>query len=286
MISNVALLSLPLLAAGARHGLNHAHAHAHARAHGMAVEQRSAAADVVTVTDTVFVTITVQPATSSALQSPVVLLTSTSSSIVVPLISVPTKSQTNLSQPPAKETAPVDKPQNIGGIGFQTLQPVPNSAMVKNSCEYPVYIWSVGDPSCDGEAAAGKLIEANGTHVEKMRKCAKGGISLKISKTQDASKPMQFEYAIWKDQPDLVSYDISYLNCMNKAAKDLSDCAGHDGGIQAMGGGGGENYQCAANSWCDKAAYVEEEFGYKPGAPVSTCKVEKGVAFELCAGSG
>jgi len=91
--------------------------------------------------------------------------------------------------------------------------------MVKNSCTYPVYLWSVGDPTCDGEAAAGKVIDANGTYVETFRKCTNGGVSLKTSKTQDATKPMQFEYAIWQTQSDMVSYD---MNCMNKADRDLT----------------------------------------------------------------
>jgi hypothetical protein len=33
-------------------------------------------------------------------------------------------------------------------------------------------------------------------------------VSLKVSKTQNAAKPMQFEYAIWQDGSENVSYDI------------------------------------------------------------------------------
>ena len=40
----------------------------------------------------------------------------------------------------------------------------------------------------------------------------------KISKTLDAAKPMQLEYAIWKHNPELVSCDISYLDCMVKGS--------------------------------------------------------------------
>jgi hypothetical protein len=156
--------------------------------------------------------------------------------------------------------------------------------MIQNSCNYPVYIWSGGDPSCEGPAAEAKLVEANGTHVETMRTCPQGGVSLKVSKTKSAAKPMQFEYAIWADHKT-VSYDISYLDCMNNdhGEKDLSDCAGHDGGIQAVGGGDCKKFQCPAGKWCEVSAYVVPEFGYQPNAPVGGCTVDKGIAFELCA---
>jgi hypothetical protein len=42
----------------------------------------------------------------------------------------------------------------------------------------------------------------------------------------------------------------------------------------------------ALPTWCDKQAYVVAEFDYKPGAPVGAVKVDKGIAFELCACSG
>lgn len=66
--------------------------------------------------------------------------------------------------------------------------------------------------------------------------------------------------------------------------QDLSECAGHDGGIQAVGGGNCNSYHCIANEWCDTMAYVVEEYGYKPGAPVGACPPDQGIAFELCAG--
>ncbi|KAF2825687.1 hypothetical protein CC86DRAFT_394587 [Ophiobolus disseminans] len=259
MLVNIAILSLPLLATSARHG------HNHARGHKQVLEQRSAEANIVAVTDTVTVTVTVTaaPASSSAAQSSTTIVTT-------------------------KETLPAEKNTNGGEQGFQDLQPVANSATIKNSCPYSVYISSVGDPSCEGDAAEGKLVEANGTYTETFRKCVNGGVSLKVSKTEDASRPMQFEYALWKDKPDTVSYDISYLDCMKNqnGEKDLSECAGHDGGIQAMGGGSDTpTYRCPANIWCDKKAYVVAEFAYQPGAPVGSCKAEKGIAFELCGGS-
>jgi hypothetical protein len=156
--------------------------------------------------------------------------------------------------------------------------------MVVNSCSYPVYIWSVRHPACAGEVTDGKLIDPNGTHTEVMHACDKGGVALKISKTKDMGKPVQFEYSVWPTDQSLVSYDISFLNCMNKGLKDLADCAGSEGGIKAVGGGDCPDYHCLPGQWCDEQAYVAEEFDYKPNAPVGGCKVDKGIAFELCAG--
>jgi len=134
------------------------------------------------------------------------------------------------------------------------------------------------------------LIAPNSTYTEGLRICKDGGISLKVSKTESAQKPIQFEYSVWATDNKTVSYDISYLDCMNNknGEKDLSNCAGHEGGIQAVAGMPGDatcpDYQCAAGEWCDVQAYVVAEFDYKPGAPVGSCDVDKGIAFELCAG--
>jgi hypothetical protein len=184
-----------------------------------------------------------------------------------------------------------DKPANEEvkkeGNSVNTLQPIANSALVKNSCKYPVYLSSIGPAhvSCEGTPTQGKVIDSGETYVEALRLCPQGGISLKISRTADGLKPMQFEYAVWQANTTLVSYDISYLDCMknNVGEKDLSECPGHDGGIHAMGGGDhAPSYKCPANLWCDKQAYVVAEFGYQPGAPVGTCAVKEGIAFELC----
>lgn len=102
---------------------------------------------------------------------------------------------------------------------------------------------------------------------------------------------MQFEYSIWPTNNKLVSYDISYLDCKDNknGQKDLSQCAGHEGGIQAAAGArndaGCPNFHCAPGEWCDIQAYVVAEFDYKPGAPVGACAVEEGITFELCAGT-
>lgn len=200
------------------------------------------------------------------------------------------ESETNPFQP----KAPVEDNQRIeptfssnesNNNPYQTLVPIANSALIKNSCDYVVYVWSAGHPTCQGPGANCTVIAPNSTYTETLRRCQDGGVSLKVSKDTSAVKPMQFEYSVWKDDV-MVSYDISYLDCMinENGEKDLSGCAGHDGGIQAVGGGDCPDYHCLAGKWCDKQAYVVAEFDYQPNAPVGGCTVEKGIAFELCAG--
>jgi len=181
---------------------------------------------------------------------------------------------------------------NGNGNPYKVVVPVAGSASVVNSCDYPVYILSAGNPSCD-PGQERQLIAAKSTYTEKMRKCAEGGISLKVAKAEDMLQPMQFEYTVVGVSPNqnIVYYDISYLDCMKNAngEQDLSACAGHDGGIQAAGGAsndpGCKDYHCLANEWCDQQAYVVPEFDYKPNAPVGGCDFDKGIAFELCAGN-
>jgi hypothetical protein len=283
------MMSLPLLTAGLHQG--HVKVHHHARAHG--VDRRAIETQIVTVTEFQTVTMTVDEDTSSITSTSAVMtsLTSPDRPSNVTLTSMSFRSPTNPSQLISTVTSQTAESSKVadntnGANSFATLVPVPNSAMVKNSCVYPVYIWSDGHPSCEGPAAKCKLIEANGTHIERLRTCAEGGISLKVSKDQSAVAPMQFEYTVWPDHV-MVSYDISYLNCMKNSnnEKDLSGCAGHDGGIQAVGGGDCEDFACAAGQWCNQKAYVIPEFGYLPDAPVGGCTVDKGIAFELCAGT-
>ncbi|OAL46612.1 hypothetical protein IQ07DRAFT_517820, partial [Pyrenochaeta sp. DS3sAY3a] len=175
---------------------------------------------------------------------------------------------------------------------FKLLEVIPGHASVKNSCNFPVYVRSAGNPTCENPHDD-ELVQPNTTFTEKIRTCKEGGISLKVSATKDIKKPMQFEYTVWADKTT-VSYDISYLDCMkNKdGEKDLSDCVGHNnvgdshGGIQARAGDDScPDYFCHANEWCAQQAYVVAEFDYKPGAPVGACAVDKGIAFELCAGN-
>jgi hypothetical protein len=157
--------------------------------------------------------------------------------------------------------------------------------MVHNSCQYPVYISVVGNPTCEGPSVAGKLIEANGTYIETARKCTEGGVSFKLSKDKTTTNPMQFEYSIWTER-QILFYDISYLDCMGKevGSKNLSGCVGHERGIQAVGGGDCRAFQCGPGEYCASQGYVVAEFGNLDGAPVGGCALDMGVAFEICAG--
>lgn len=253
-IGTAALLCLSLLAS-ARHG-QHDHAAAHIRLH-----HRAVAVEVVTVTEIIYHTVTATASVAS-ISSLSTLLSAASD---VPAVATPSTDSSS----------------------FHELQPVPGSASVKNSCDYDVYIWSVGHESC-GAGTEGRLISPKSTYTEGLRVCSDGGVSLKVSKSKNAEKPMQFEYSVWTTDKNTVSYDISYLDCMRRGdgMKDLGDCAGHDGGIQVVAGDAScPHYHCAANEWCDVQAYVVAEFDYKPGAPVGACAVDKGIAFELCAGT-
>jgi hypothetical protein len=52
--------------------------------------------------------------------------------------------------------------------------------------------------------------------------------------------------------------DISYLDCIKNENCEsyLSACAGHDSGVQAVGGGDCKDFYCCANEWCAVHAYV------------------------------
>lgn len=265
-------LQLPLFAVGSPH----VHGHNHAAAH-----RRALTTEVVVVTETFYQTLTVDP--SSTAPGPRPCPTSTNLSIT------PSYPLANVTKLPDKGVAPIASPSasppkdTTDNGPYAALLPEAYSAIVKNSCNYPVYITSAGASSC-GPGVDCRLVPSNTTYSEKIRVCDHSGISLKVAKTKDMSQPMQFEYTVWDDKKT-VSYDMSYLDCMKNDAgqQDLSACAGHDGGIQAASGSDCPTYQCIANEWCDQKAYVVAEFDYKPGAPVGACSIEKGVAFEICA---
>jgi hypothetical protein len=257
-------LQLPLFAVAS----THRHAHNHAEAH-----RRALTTEVHVVTETVYTTVTVKSSSAAA------TVLSSSSSILVGT-ALPHKVVSSVATSVASpSTPPVASPSAT----YKVLDTEPENAIIKNSCGYDVYVWSVGDSSCSS-GTNGQLLSANSTYREPIHKCKNGGIALKVCKTKDMVKPVQFEYAVWDDKKT-VSYDISYLDCMknNNGEQDLSACAGHDGGIQAAGGTDCPTYQCVAKEWCALKAYVVAEFGYQPGAPVGACTIEKGVAFELCA---
>jgi hypothetical protein len=176
---------------------------------------------------------------------------------------------------------------------FAALVAEPNKAIILNSCDYDVYISSMGDQSCGPDTTANsRLLPANSTYREPIRTCYKSGVSLKVARTKHLTRPMQFEYAVWDDKKT-VSYDISYLDCMvvglsdgrsdGSGSKDFSGCVGHEKGIQAAAGQYCPVFQCLAGVECAQHAYTVPEFGYLPGAPVGAYDVEKGIAFEVCA---
>jgi hypothetical protein len=169
-------LWLPLLATGALHH------HAHAGLHG-----RALVTEVTTITEIVTKTVFFDPpsVTSSSSSAPL------SEEIV-----------TKTTETGASSATPSHSTNN--GNPFKALSTEPQSVLVKNSCQYDIYISSVGDSSC-GPGADCKLVSAGSTHKENMRICTRGGISLKVSKTDQMASPMQFEYTVWENQ-QVVSY--------------------------------------------------------------------------------
>ncbi|KAE8853186.1 hypothetical protein PTNB73_02495 [Pyrenophora teres f. teres] len=268
-------VALPLLAAGVRVGHDHGHGHAHAELH-----RRVLVTTVVEVTETVYTTVTVDP----------VGLSSSTSSASATLegsmtVELPEKGASTAVSTPTSSSTITQEPSGTEGSTYPSLIPEPNSAIVVNSCLHDIYVSSIGDKSC-GPGTNCQLVPSNTTYREAIRVCDKSGISLKVSKTEDMTKPMQFEYTVWDDKKT-VSYDISYLDCMAEkdGQKDMTGCVGYETGIQAKSGADCPTYKCVGNVVCAKQAYVVAEFDYQPGAPVGACNVNSGVAFELCAES-
>ena len=272
MHCNIAVvMALPLLTAGVRVG--HGHGNAHSELH-----RRVLVTDVVEVTTTIYTTVTVEPSSSS---SSIVTSTPTQDLITVEL---PEKGvSTTVPTSTSSSATATQEPSGTKASRYPSLIPEPNSAIIVNSCMHDIYVSSIGDKSC-GPGATCQLVPSNATYREAIRVCDKSGISLKVSKTEDMTNPMQFEYTVWDDKRT-VSYDISYLDCMSKKddQKNMTGCVGYDTGIQATSGADCPTYKCVGNVVCAKQAYVVAEFGYQPGAPVGACTADKGVAFELCA---
>lgn len=259
------LATLPFVAMA---HLEHGHHHVHGEVHG-----RALITETVVVTETIYTTLTVAPSSSA-------MKTLSPSSTV----NFSSNGATSITSPTAlPSVAPPGKPPKPTNNPYAALLPEPNNAMIVNSCDYDVYVSSIGDESC-GPGTTCHLIGANSTYTEPIRTCYKSGISLKVSKTKDIAQPVQFEYTVW-DNKKTVSYDISYLDCMMQrdGNKDFSRCAGHERGIQAAAGEECPVFHCLADVECAQHAYTVPEFGYMPGAPVGACEVDKGIAFELCA---
>ncbi|KAL5397296.1 hypothetical protein PMIN02_002389 [Paraphaeosphaeria minitans] len=181
---------------------------------------------------------------------------------------------------------------------FHKLTTTPNHGSIKNSCNYEVYVDSMG---C-GKGAQHQLIPAGHTWTEPLRSCpaAQGTVVYKVTKADAPSKPIQFEVglSIEPGMENSVWYDISFLDCMRPNTTDLSACPGWEGGVQCVPGKQGcQVFVCGAGEYCDGSTYTVPEFGIivsgayknddwrvKAGSPVTSCDTrQEGVAFELCA---
>ncbi|KAI4960757.1 hypothetical protein J4E86_002382 [Alternaria arbusti] len=273
----IVALALPLLATGAH--LGHRHSHKHEK-----VNPRAMQTNVVIVTETIFMTVTLDSTSSSA--SSGCSITTVSTSLPEPSITVevPQKGVPDVASTSVASATPSATPSSADGM-YASLDSVANQAIILNSCDYDVYVSSIGDDKqCDNSPGSDCVtVSANSTYSEPIRTCNGSGISLKVAKSTSMDNPMQFEYTVWDDKIQ-VSYDISYLDCMTKDGTNFDNCAGHEKGIQAAAKDG-PSFECAANEPCAAEAYVVPEFGYLPDAPVGRATVDKGVAFEICAGN-
>ncbi|KAI4630311.1 hypothetical protein J4E80_001246 [Alternaria sp. BMP 0032] len=273
----IVALALPLLATGAHIGYRHGHNHEK-------IDRRAIQTDVVFVTETIIKTVTIESAASSAASSCTVTTTAAAPELSM-TVKLPDKGIPDDASTSTSSVAPSATPSSSPGGPYATLDSIPNQAIIVNSCDYDVYVSSIGDEElCDnGPGSDCVTISANSMYTEAIRTCHKSGISLKVAKAKDMALPMQFEYTVWDDHVK-VSYDISYLDCMTKNGTNFDNCAGHEKGIQAAAKDG-PVFQCVANEPCAQQAYVVPEFGYLPDAPVGGSTIDKGVAFEICAGN-
>ncbi|XP_014553143.1 hypothetical protein COCVIDRAFT_40783 [Bipolaris victoriae FI3] len=238
------------------------------------VQGRDIKTEVVLVTQTVYTTMVIAPTpTIVASQAPTLsILTIGNPTTIVPAPSPPAAA-------PAKPSPPPPNP-------YTPLVSAPNNASIINSCDYDVWVSSIGGHESCGPGNTNYLVRAKTTYTEAIRVCTNAGVSLKVSKTvAGLVKPMQFEYTVGADKKS-VSYDISYLDCMVKNGtefKDFAGCVGQEKGIQAAGGIKCKGFHCVPGVECAQLAYTEPGFGGKNNAPVGTCGVEGGVVFEICA---
>ncbi|KAI9042058.1 putative BYS1 domain protein [Aspergillus affinis] len=89
---------------------------------------------------------------------------------------------------------------------FTPLVSAVGSAVVKNNCKYPVYLWSVG-----GSVGPKKTIQPGASYSEKFHHDAtSGGVTLKITKANDGiyNGSPQLSYAYTLDGNQLW-YDLS-----------------------------------------------------------------------------
>lgn len=278
--------ALPLIAAGAH--LGHRHSHDHADVHRRAVKT-----DVVVVTETVYLTLTAEPISTSPQSSSCAAVSTSTAAPPSITFNFPEKGPSDIASRSASSSAasfsaapssdlPPKTPSSTGNL-YAPLSYEPHTAIIVNSCDYGVYVSSIGDVTTCGPGKICELVPANTTYSEPIRSCGDSGISLKVSKTESMAQPMQFEYTVWPDSTTM-SYDISYLDCQVKTNDvfDFSACVGHEKGIQAAAPDG-PVYECVANEPCAQNAYIVPEFGYLPGAPVGSSTIDKGIAFEICA---
>ncbi|PLB52148.1 hypothetical protein P170DRAFT_444197 [Aspergillus steynii IBT 23096] len=143
---------------------------------------------------------------------------------------------------------------------FTPLVSAVGSAIVKNNCKHPIYLWSVG-----GSVGPKKTIQPGGTYSETFRRDpASGGVSLKITKVNDG---------IFNGSPQL---NFAYTLDGNQLWYDLSDVFGDPFAGSAL-------VVKPKDTGCSKICWPQ---GTPPGgSQVKICSADSDETLTVCAAS-
>ncbi|KAF2098583.1 hypothetical protein NA57DRAFT_56240 [Rhizodiscina lignyota] len=116
------------------------------------------------------------------------------------------------------------------------------NAIIYNECDFDVFMWAVSVGEDDGPT---KISSNGGKFSQQYKMLSKGGMSLKLSKTDQCTNITQMEYTLGSTT---VWYDISNVNC------DGTKCPFHSKGMYMESGSGCPTVTCpAGNATCGGA---------------------------------
>jgi hypothetical protein len=170
---------------------------------------------------------------------------------------------------------------------LQASLAVAGNSIIKNQCNYDVWVWSVDQ----GSYSSAIHVPARSQYTEPFKNHCNGcGTSLKVSKSNQivGGAHTQFEYSIVNGQ---IWYDISFVDCA--AGQSADKCPGHAEGLSMNSPNAAcGTAHCAAGSYCPTQAYYVDFPMQKLGLedPVFTCPgVQAGnmdLAMVVCSDGG
>lgn len=166
--------------------------------------------------------------------------------------------------------------------GSGSLSASGGKVTLKNNCDYDVTYENVCPCGSSDEKGT---IKAGSNWSDSLSECGSGNTALKIF-SENATKPMQFEYGIVSGN---VWYDMSFINCLT-GSDDFSQCAGSGWSMGATGScptysctGGAE---CCTQGYCDPTATAaKEQPNSACGSNQGYAMSDVGVSIELCKSS-